>query len=133
MEFFALSTECFGQKFRARSPPGGHAERRKKPRVFLFRKPQLRASYETTTSNTIDALRDGTSFPESCGEERDIGSVLESVKWPFAEKIWPQKNLVTGKSGGVPDRGARLIWLAENREGGPDFVPPVMIAAANPL
>ena len=26
-------------------------------------------------------LRDGTSFPESCGEERDIGSVLEPVKW----------------------------------------------------
>ena len=26
-------------------------------------------------------LRDGTSFPESCGEERDIGSLLEPVKW----------------------------------------------------
>ena len=24
-------------------------------------------------------LREGTSFPESCGEERDIGSVLETV------------------------------------------------------
>ena len=37
--------------------------------------------FETTSSNTIDMLRDGTSFPESCGEERDIGSVLETVKW----------------------------------------------------
>jgi hypothetical protein len=27
-------------------------------------------------------LRDGTSFPESCGEERDIGSVLETVNSP---------------------------------------------------
>jgi len=37
--------------------------------------------FETTSSNTIDMLRDGTSFPESCGEGRDIGSLLEPVKW----------------------------------------------------
>ncbi|MEN2792522.1 hypothetical protein ABC974_23040 [Sphingomonas oligophenolica] len=35
--------------------------------------------FETTSSNTIDMLRDGTSFPESCGEEGDIGSVSEPV------------------------------------------------------
>jgi hypothetical protein len=27
-------------------------------------------------------LRDGTPFPESCGDGGHIGSVLESVKWP---------------------------------------------------
>jgi hypothetical protein len=64
----------------ARNPPGGHASRRKKPRILLIGKWQLLASLETTSSNTIDMLRDGTSFPESCGEGRDIGSLLEPVK-----------------------------------------------------
>jgi len=74
MEFFALQL-----LIHARNPPGGHAERRKKPRVFLFGKQQLLASYDPAAPNSIDMLRDGTSFPESCGEERDIGSVLETV------------------------------------------------------
>ena len=50
--------------------------------------------FETTSSNTIDMLRDGTSFPESCGEERDIGSVLEAVKWlDIIRFVGPQKRL----------------------------------------
>jgi len=50
--------------------------------------------FETTSSNTIDMLRDGTSFPESCGEERDIGSVLETVKWlDIIRFIGPRKRL----------------------------------------
>jgi len=50
--------------------------------------------FETTSSNTIDMLRDGTSFPESCGEERDIRSVLETVKWlDIIRFIGPQKQL----------------------------------------
>jgi hypothetical protein len=47
---------------------------------FRCRKQQLLASYEPIAPNSIDMLRDGTSFPESCGEVRDIGSVLETVK-----------------------------------------------------
>jgi len=50
--------------------------------------------FETTSSNTIDMLRDGTSFPESCGEERDIGSVLETVKWlDIIRFVGPRKRL----------------------------------------
>jgi len=79
----------------ARNPPGGHASRRKKPRILLIGKWQLEASYETTSSNTIDMLRDGTSFPESCGEERDIGTVLETVKWlDIFRFVGPRKRLV---------------------------------------
>jgi hypothetical protein len=100
MEFFALSA-----RNHARNPPGGHASRRKKPRILLSGKRQLWASCETTSSNTIDMLRDGTSFPESCGEERDIGSVLEPVKWvDIIRFTGPEKRL-----GAIPLLGrARL-------------------------
>ena len=64
--------------------PGIHrAGTHKDAKSRLFSKPrkqQLLASYEPLASNSIDMLRDGTSFPESCGEVRDIGSVLETVK-----------------------------------------------------
>jgi hypothetical protein len=79
MEFFALPARisCPDSTGRAR-------QRRKKPPVFFFRKQQLQASYETTTPNSIDMLRDGTSFPEICGEMRDIGMVSDTVKWADA-------------------------------------------------
>src|SRR5947208_1726124 len=70
-------------KLRAPDPRGGHASRRKKPLIqlpFPAVDGQLPASCEPTASNSIDPVRDAESFPESCGEERDIGSVLESVK-----------------------------------------------------
>jgi len=41
-----------------------------------FRRP------EPTTPHSIDALRDGASFPGSCGKGRDIGVVLEIVNGP---------------------------------------------------
>jgi hypothetical protein len=50
--------------------PGGHARDAKKPHVILSGKQQLVGVYETKIPNTIDALRDGTSFPEDCGERR---------------------------------------------------------------
>jgi hypothetical protein len=59
----------------------GTRQRHKKP--LILRASEAMAAFgvfETTIPNTIDALRDGTSFPEDCGEERDIGTVLDSVK-----------------------------------------------------
>ena len=50
--------------------PGGHASNAKKPHVILIGKQQLVGVYETRIHNTIDALRDGTSFPEDLGEQR---------------------------------------------------------------
>jgi len=36
---------------------------------------------ETMAFYSIETLRDGVSFPESCGERLLIESVLETVKW----------------------------------------------------
>lgn len=51
-------------------------QRRKKP--LILRMGEATAAFgvfEATFPNTIDALRDGTSFPEECGEESHIGGV----------------------------------------------------------
>jgi hypothetical protein len=85
MEFFALQLviSCPEKTRAGNFVPGIHRagtlKRRKKPLVFLPGKQQLLASYDPIAPNSIDMLRDGTSFPESCGEGCDIGSVLETV------------------------------------------------------
>jgi hypothetical protein len=70
-------------KFVPRIPEAGTQCDAKKPLILLpfpAVDGQLLASCEPATSNSIDPVRDAVSFPESCGEERDIGSVLERVK-----------------------------------------------------
>jgi hypothetical protein len=72
-------------KFVPRIPEAGTHRDTKKPLIqlpFPAVDGQLLASCEPAASNSIDPVRDAVSFPESCGEERDIGSVLESVKRP---------------------------------------------------
>ncbi|WP_353204736.1 hypothetical protein [Sphingomonas sp.] len=64
-------------------------QRHKKP--LILRTGEATAAFgvfETTNPNTIDALRDGTSFPEECGEENHIGSVLEPVNQCAASAKW---------------------------------------------
>jgi hypothetical protein len=75
MEFFALPARmsCPESTGRARM-------KTQKAASSPLRKTAASGVYETSTPNSIDMLRDGTSFPESCGGRRDIGGLLESVK-----------------------------------------------------
>jgi hypothetical protein len=66
-------------KFVSGSPGRARLETQKAARSPWGGKRQLQRPCETTTLNPIDMLRDGTSFPESCGEESHIGGVSGRV------------------------------------------------------
>jgi len=96
-----------------RIPEAGTHRDAKKPRIqlpFPAVDGQLPASCEPTASNSIDPVRDAVSFPESCGEVRDIGSVLESVKRSAA--------FFRSRNGGIADGYILLVLQVDAQSRG---------------